>query len=159
MEQVCTPIPLNRYMSKVAKEVIAADFLSSETEENQQWLWWPMVWLGCANSNLINLHNVCKAVYTVVLFDYRYWGGGTGRPRELVSIKQLEDWRTMINHLKERKSIDNRRIVLWGQRSVVVMCSILQQSSKCTGRDGASAFCGWGSQCQGYILCNSSPKP
>ncbi len=26
----------------------------------------------------------------------------------------LKDWRTMINHLKERKSIDSRRIVLWG---------------------------------------------
>ncbi len=42
--------------------------------------------------------------------------GCTGRPRELVNIKaQLEDWRTMIRHLQQRKSIDAReRIVLWG---------------------------------------------
>ncbi len=56
-----------------------------------------------------------SAGYAVVLFDYRYWGGSTGRPRELVSINaQLDDWRTMIRHIQERKSIDSKRIVLWG---------------------------------------------
>lgn len=56
-----------------------------------------------------------QAGYAVVLFDYRYWGGSTGRPRELVSIsQQLADWQTMISHLTERKSIDPQRIVLWG---------------------------------------------
>ena len=50
-----------------------------------------------------------------MLFDYRYWGGSTGRPRELVSLKsQLEDWRTMLMHVGQRKSIDSRKIVLWG---------------------------------------------
>ncbi len=75
-----------------------------------------MVSAGLRQFKLIQFaQRFAQAGYAVVLFDYRYWGGSTGRPRELVSIKkQLEDWRTMINHLKERKSIDNRRIVLWG---------------------------------------------
>jgi uncharacterized protein len=56
-----------------------------------------------------------RAGYAVVLFDYRYWGGSTGRPRELVSLSaQLEDWRTMISHLSERQSIDADRMILWG---------------------------------------------
>ncbi|MEX7540444.1 alpha/beta hydrolase, partial [Acinetobacter baumannii] len=51
----------------------------------------------------------------VILFDYRYWGGSTGKPREMISINsQLEDWKTMIQYASTCKFIDNRRIVLWG---------------------------------------------
>ncbi len=33
-----------------------------------------------------------QAGYAVILFDYRYWGGSTGKPREMISINsQLED--------------------------------------------------------------------
>ena len=56
-----------------------------------------------------------RAGYAVVLFDYRYWGGSTGRPRELISIDaQLDDWMMMISHLSERKSIDVNNMILWG---------------------------------------------
>ncbi|HRA91613.1 MAG TPA: alpha/beta hydrolase, partial [Acinetobacter sp.] len=56
-----------------------------------------------------------QAGYAVVLFDYRYWGGSTGKPRELISLNaQLDDWKTMIQFASNCKLIDRRRIVLWG---------------------------------------------
>ena len=56
-----------------------------------------------------------QAGYAVILFDYRYWGGSTGKPRELVSLSvQLEDWKTIIQYASNLKEIDKRRIVLWG---------------------------------------------
>ena len=56
-----------------------------------------------------------QAGYAVILFDYRYWGGSTGQPRELISIKsQLDDWKTIIGYVAAKKNIDNRKIVLWG---------------------------------------------
>lgn len=56
-----------------------------------------------------------QAGYAVIVFDYRFWGGSTGHPRELVSIKhQLEDWYTMISHVSKLNSLDQHRIVLWG---------------------------------------------
>lgn len=101
---------------KSEQEVIAADFYRPATVKK------PAVIImahGLAALRQFRLVQYAKrfaqAGYAVVLFDYRYWGGSTGRPRELVSLKaQLEDWRTMIAHVAERKSIDNRRIVLWG---------------------------------------------
>ena len=101
---------------KSGQEVIAADFYRPKTEEKPAVILMAHGLAGLRQFKLIQFaQRFAQAGYAVVLFDYRYWGGSTGRPRELVSIKkQLEDWRTMINHLKERKSIDNRRIVLWG---------------------------------------------
>ena len=101
---------------KSGQEVIAADFYRPKTENK------PAVIImahGLAALRQFKLVQYAKrfaqAGYAVVLFDYRYWGGSTGRPRELVSLtSQLEDWRTMIAHILERKSIDTRRIVLWG---------------------------------------------
>lgn len=56
-----------------------------------------------------------QAGYAVMLFDYRYWGGSTGQPRELVSIKlQMEDWFSVISHLLNRKDIDKQNVILWG---------------------------------------------
>lgn len=56
-----------------------------------------------------------QAGYAVVVFDYRFWGGSTGYPRELVSLKaQLEDWKTVINFLTGCKHVNARKIVLWG---------------------------------------------
>ncbi|MEY2862718.1 MAG: hypothetical protein RLY58_425 [Pseudomonadota bacterium] len=55
------------------------------------------------------------AGYAVVLFDYRGFGGSTGKPRELVSPSHhLEDWRAVLNQVKKRKDIDVKKIVLWG---------------------------------------------
>lgn len=53
--------------------------------------------------------------YAVLLFDYRCFGGSTGKPRELVSpTLQLEDWRSVIHQARKRKDIDTKRIYLWG---------------------------------------------
>ncbi|ENV56234.1 hypothetical protein F951_02864 [Acinetobacter soli CIP 110264] len=58
---------------------------------------------------------IAQAGYAVVLFDYRYWGGSTGKPRELVHLKQqIDDWKTVIQYMLASKLIDERRIVLWG---------------------------------------------
>ena len=86
---------------KSGQEVIAADFYRPKTENK------PAVIImahGLAALRQFKLVQYAKrfaqAGYAVVLFDYRYWGGSTGRPRELVSLtSQLEDWRTMIAHI------------------------------------------------------------
>ena len=106
---------------KNSQEVIAADFYRPQQIDK------PAVILmahGLARHfKLVQYaQRFASAGYAVVLFDYRYWGGSTGRPRELVSIgAQLEDWRTMIQHLQARKSIDAKRIVLWGTALVAGM--------------------------------------
>lgn len=101
---------------KSDKEVLAADFYHPETKVP------PAVIImahGLAALRQFKLVEYAKAFatagYAVVLFDYRYWGGSTGRPRELVSIKhQLHDWHVMIEHVAARKSIDTNKMVLWG---------------------------------------------
>jgi pimeloyl-ACP methyl ester carboxylesterase len=101
---------------KSDKDVLAADFYHPQTKDA------PAVIImahGLAGLRQFKLMQYAKrfaeAGYAVVLFDYRSWGGSTGRPREVVSLKhQLNDWRTMIEHVAARKSIDAKRIVLWG---------------------------------------------
>ena len=101
---------------KSGQEVIAADFYRPKTEHKPAVIIMAHGLAALRQFKLIQYaQRFAQAGYAVVLFDYRYWGGSTGRPRELVSIQfQLEDWRTMIAHIFERKSVDNRRIVLWG---------------------------------------------
>lgn len=101
---------------KSGQEVIAADFYRPQTEHKPGVI---IMAHGLACLRQFKLVQFAKrfaqAGYAVVLFDYCYWGGSTGRPRELVSLKsQLEDWRTMLMHVGQRKSIDSRKIVLWG---------------------------------------------
>ena len=56
-----------------------------------------------------------SAGYAVMLFDYRGFGGSTGKPRELVSpSNQVADWKAVLAQVKKRKDIDTSRIVLWG---------------------------------------------
>lgn len=56
-----------------------------------------------------------EAGYAVVLFDYRGFGGSTGKPRELVSApNHVADWKAVLGQVKKRKDIDSSRIVLWG---------------------------------------------
>ncbi len=51
----------------------------------------------------------------VLVFDYRYFGGSTGEPRQQLEIKlQLEDWRTAVAHARSLESVDAERIGLWG---------------------------------------------
>ncbi|MDY6451236.1 alpha/beta hydrolase [Acinetobacter faecalis] len=101
---------------KSGQDVIAADFYHPKNIEKP-----PVIIMahGLAALRQFKLVQFAKRFartgYAVVLFDYRYWGGSSGRPRELVSLKaQLEDWRTMISHLSERQSIDAERMILWG---------------------------------------------
>lgn len=56
-----------------------------------------------------------EAGYAVVLFDYRGFGGSTGKPRELVSPpNHVSDWKAVLQQVKKRKDIDPKKIVLWG---------------------------------------------
>lgn len=101
---------------KSDKEVLAADFYHPQGHEQPPVIIMAHGLAGLRQFKLVQYaQRFAQAGYAVVLFDYRYWGGSTGRPRELVSIKhQLNDWRTMIGHIAARKSIDRSRIVLWG---------------------------------------------
>lgn len=101
---------------KSGQDVIAADFYRPKNVQKPAVIIMAHGLAALRHFALVKYaQRFAAAGYAVILFDYRYWGGSTGRPRELVSIKaQLDDWRTMIAHVKERKSIDSKRIVLWG---------------------------------------------
>lgn len=101
---------------KSGQEVIAADFYRPKNIEKPAVIIMAHGFAALRQFRLIEYaKRFASAGYAVVLFDYRYWGGSTGRPRELISLKdQLDDWRTMISHVKQRKSIDTKRVVLWG---------------------------------------------
>ncbi len=101
---------------KSGQDVIAADFYRPKTEKKTGVIIMAHGLACLRQFKLVQFaQRFAQAGYAVVLFDYRYWGGSTGRPRELVSIQaQLEDWRTMLIHVAQRKSIDSRKIVLWG---------------------------------------------
>lgn len=101
---------------KSGPEVIAADFYRPHTVQKPAVIVMAHGFAALRHFKLVQYaQKFAQAGYAVVLFDYRYWGGSTGRPRELVSLKeQLEDWKTMIHHVSQRKSVDTHRIVLWG---------------------------------------------
>ncbi|OTG80982.1 alpha/beta hydrolase [Acinetobacter sp. ANC 5054] len=101
---------------KSSQDVIAADFYRPKAVEKPAVILMAHGLAALRQFKLVQYaQRFARAGYAVVLFDYRYWGGSTGRPRELVNLRaQLEDWQTMIEHLQQRKSIDARRIVLWG---------------------------------------------
>lgn len=101
---------------KSDKDVLAADFYHPQTKEPPAVIIMAHGLAGLRQFKLVQYaKRFAEAGYAVVLFDYRYWGGSTGRPREMVSLKhQLHDWRVMIEHVAARKSIDASRMVLWG---------------------------------------------
>ncbi len=98
------------------QEMIAADFYISKTNNKSAVIIMAHGFAGLRQFKLIQYaQRFAQAGYAVILFDYRYWGGSTGKPREMISINsQLEDWKTMIQYASTCKFIDNRRIVLWG---------------------------------------------
>lgn len=58
---------------------------------------------------------LAAAGYAVILFDYRGFGGSTGKPRELVSPpNHVADWKAVLAQVKKRKDVDTKNIVLWG---------------------------------------------
>ena len=101
---------------KSGSDVIAADFYHPNDVEKPPVIIMAHGLAALRQFKLIQFaKRFCRAGYAVVLFDYRYWGSSTGRPRELVSLQsQLDDWRSMIAHLSERKSIDSEKMILWG---------------------------------------------
>lgn len=98
------------------QEMIAADFYIPKTNNKSAVIIMAHGFAGLRQFKLIQYaQRFAQAGYAVILFDYRYWGGSTGKPREMISINsQLEDWKTMIQYAFTCKFIDNRRIVLWG---------------------------------------------
>ena len=101
---------------KSGQEVIAADFYRPKTEQKPAVIIMAHGFAALRHFKLVQYaQRFAQAGYAVILFDYRYWGGSTGYPRELESLKlQLEDWVTVIDYIAQKKSIDTRRMVLWG---------------------------------------------
>ncbi len=51
----------------------------------------------------------------VVLFDYRYFGGSTGEPRQLIDVgAQLDDWRAAVAYARSLDGADPERVGIWG---------------------------------------------
>jgi pimeloyl-ACP methyl ester carboxylesterase len=51
----------------------------------------------------------------VLLFDYRYFGGSSGEPRQHIDPwSQIDDFRNAVSWLEEREEIDPDRIGAWG---------------------------------------------
>ena len=98
------------------KEIIAADFYRPKLVKH------PVVIVmahGFAAERSFGLANFAKqfaqAGYAVISFDYRGFGGSTGKPRGLVSIsQQLQDWKNILLQIQKRKDVNTRQIVLWG---------------------------------------------
>ena len=134
---------------KSGQDVIAADFYRPKNIEKPAVILMAHGLAALRQFKLVQYaQRFASAGYAVVLFDYRYWGGSTGRPRELVSINaQLDDWRTMIRHIQERKSIDSKRIVLWGVLKWWVCIDTCSGTEKYSGGDGTGAFCRWCRKC------------
>lgn len=100
---------------KSGQDVIAADFYHPETSKAPPVILMAHGLAGLRQLLALHAQKFAQAGYAVVLFDYRYWGGSTGRPRELISIsQQLQDWRTMIHHVSQRHSVDGKKLILWG---------------------------------------------
>lgn len=56
-----------------------------------------------------------KAGLAVLVFDYRYFGGSDGEPRQLIDVaSQLDDWRQAIAYARGLDWIDPDRIAIWG---------------------------------------------
>ena len=55
------------------------------------------------------------AGYTVLVFDYRHFGGSSGEPRQLLSVRrQLEDWRSALAWVRSLDLVDPGSVVAWG---------------------------------------------
>jgi pimeloyl-ACP methyl ester carboxylesterase len=97
-------------------ETLAADFCLPKAKTKPAVILMAHGFAGLRQFKLVQYaQRFAQAGYAVILFDYRYWGGSTGKPRELISLNaQLDDWKTMIQFASNCKLIDRRRIVLWG---------------------------------------------
>ena len=56
-----------------------------------------------------------EAGFGVLLFDYRYFGGSTGEPRQHIDPwAQIDDYGSAVSWLEDREEIDSERIGAWG---------------------------------------------
>ncbi|PXW25794.1 UNVERIFIED_CONTAM: hypothetical protein DES50_12027 [Williamsia faeni] len=63
------------------------------------------------------------AAYTVVVFDYRYFGDSEGEPRQLLDVRsQLDDWRAAIRFARSLQFADADRVIAGAHRLPEVMC-------------------------------------
>jgi len=57
----------------------------------------------------------CREGFVAIVFDYRRWGGSTGKPRDVLSVpRQREDYGTAIGWAETNPLIDAKRIFAWG---------------------------------------------
>ncbi|EPF79730.1 alpha/beta hydrolase [Acinetobacter rudis] len=98
------------------KDVIAADFYRPKNIKKPAIIVMAHGFAALRQFKLVAFaQRFAQAGYAVILFDYRYWGGSTGTPRELVSLdEQQNDWKTVIQYLHAQKTLNTRKIVLWG---------------------------------------------
>lgn len=53
--------------------------------------------------------------FAVLVFDYRHFGTSEGKPRRLVDpMRQLEDWRAVLAHVRSVATVNGDRIAIWG---------------------------------------------
>jgi fermentation-respiration switch protein FrsA (DUF1100 family) len=56
-----------------------------------------------------------KEGFVAIAFDYRNFGGSSGKPREVLSVpRQRADYSTVIGWAVEQPYVDPRRIIAWG---------------------------------------------
>jgi fermentation-respiration switch protein FrsA (DUF1100 family) len=78
--------------------------------------------------------------FAALVFDYRHWGGSTGQPRQLLSIRrQLEDYRTALSWARRQDGLDATRIFVWGTSFAGM--HIVELAASETGLAGAIAQC------------------
>jgi pimeloyl-ACP methyl ester carboxylesterase len=67
-------------------------------------------------SGLMSFKNAfCDAGYAVFAFDYRHFGESGGEPRQVCNPwREVEDWLTATNHIRQIDGVDGSRICLWG---------------------------------------------
>lgn len=101
---------------KSAGEVLSADYYRPSKVRKP-----PVILMahGFAAERKFGLPEYAEALssagYAVILFDYRGFGGSTGKPRELVSpAHHVADWKSVLTWTKKRKDLDLQNIVLWG---------------------------------------------
>ncbi|KAK0552593.1 hypothetical protein OC846_001852 [Tilletia horrida] len=56
-----------------------------------------------------------RAGYSAVVFDYRYFGGSSGLPRQLLDINsQLADWATALRYARSLDFVDPAKVAVFG---------------------------------------------
>lgn len=62
-----------------------------------------------------NIEAFVELGLAVFIFDYRYFGGSQGEPRQLIDPDvSLQDWRAALAFVRNLEAIDGDRIALWG---------------------------------------------